>query len=220
MPLDKSWFILSGKARKLKGFKDAHVSFVSALPEKFIAAYTKKGDVVLDPFAGFGTTLFAAKKLGRVGIGIEYDEKKVAWLKPQLPAPHKIIHDSSLNISKLKLPKVDMVIGSPPYMRYFDKEDPLTNYTKRGGYAQYLRGMGKIYSSLRKVVKKNAPIIIEIENTFDKNHPSTPLAWDVGKEVSKYLHFERDFIKGYKEGTLTTPWTNDNHSYCLLFRNK
>lgn len=142
------------------------------------------------------------------------------WLKPQLPKPHQIIHGSSLNINKLRLPKIDMVFGSPPYMRYFDKESPLSNYTKRGGYTEYLQGMGKIYSQIAKIAKKNAPIIIEIENTFDKKHPATPLAWDVGKEVSKHLHFERDFIQVYEYSEIDNPWSNNNHSYCLLFRNR
>jgi site-specific DNA-methyltransferase (adenine-specific) len=47
-------------------------------PEKLIAklilASSNLGDVVLDPFAGSGTTVVVAKKLGRQFIGIEIDE--------------------------------------------------------------------------------------------------------------------------------------------------
>jgi DNA modification methylase len=34
---------------------------------------TARGDVVLDQFAGSGTTILAAEKVGRIGFGIEYE---------------------------------------------------------------------------------------------------------------------------------------------------
>jgi site-specific DNA-methyltransferase (adenine-specific) len=47
-------------------------------PEKLIAklvlASSRRGDVVLDPFLGSGTTSVVAKKLGRQYIGIEQEE--------------------------------------------------------------------------------------------------------------------------------------------------
>lgn len=42
-----------------------------ALAERIITACSKPGDLILDPFAGSGTTLVAAKKLGRAAVGIE-----------------------------------------------------------------------------------------------------------------------------------------------------
>src|SRR5207344_1936067 len=45
-----------------------------ALLHRIILASSNKGDVVLDPFLGSGTTAAVAKRLGRNFIGIDRDE--------------------------------------------------------------------------------------------------------------------------------------------------
>lgn len=57
-------------------------------PEKLVAklvlASSKEGDLVLDPFAGSGTTAVVAKKLGRNYIGIEQNPRYCAWAEYRL----------------------------------------------------------------------------------------------------------------------------------------
>lgn len=48
----------------------------SALLEKLIGDYTKQGDTVIDPFLGYGTTLYTAERMGRRCIGGEIDEQR------------------------------------------------------------------------------------------------------------------------------------------------
>ena len=50
------------------------VPYSEALPLRCIAATTKPGDLVLEPFTGSGATLAAAKRLGRRAVGIELSE--------------------------------------------------------------------------------------------------------------------------------------------------
>ena len=71
---------------KLLGRRYGHVlhsmcsymgSFPAGLPRYFIEQFSEPGDVVLDPFAGSGTTLIAAEKSGRLARLIELDPKYV-----------------------------------------------------------------------------------------------------------------------------------------------
>ncbi|HIH11284.1 TPA: site-specific DNA-methyltransferase [Candidatus Woesearchaeota archaeon] len=69
--------LVQGKER-IRG-KDNRAIHPTQKPEemlrRIILASSNKGDVVLDPFLGSGTTTFVAKKLGRHWIGIEKDKK-------------------------------------------------------------------------------------------------------------------------------------------------
>ena len=54
------------------------------LPEWFIELFTDPGDTVLDPFAGSGTTIFAALDLDRNAIGIEIYEPYYRMMQKRL----------------------------------------------------------------------------------------------------------------------------------------
>lgn len=58
-----------------KGDKTHPAVFPIELPLRHIKSWTNKGDIVLDPFCGSGTTLIAAEQLGRKWIGIDVDQK-------------------------------------------------------------------------------------------------------------------------------------------------
>lgn len=54
-----------------------------------IEAFTKPGDLVLDPFCGSGSTLAAAQKLGRNWIGIELDSEHHGTASKRLASPQR-----------------------------------------------------------------------------------------------------------------------------------
>ena len=58
--------------------------FPVALPEFFIKLLTEPGDLVVDPFAGTGTTAVAAQRLGRSWLMIEEQAKYIEGLAERL----------------------------------------------------------------------------------------------------------------------------------------
>lgn len=64
--------------------KKHSAAFPEELPQWFIKLFTQEGDTVLDPFAGSGTTLFVAERMGRNAIGIELMDEYYQMIKEQI----------------------------------------------------------------------------------------------------------------------------------------
>jgi DNA modification methylase len=105
-------------------FRDDDVRFPESLVSFFLEEYTRAGDVVLDPFAGYGTTLRVAERMGRVPLGIEINAQKANYIRTQLQNPTSLIHGDARRLGEMGLPRIDFSITSPPYMSLGDLEDP------------------------------------------------------------------------------------------------
>jgi DNA modification methylase len=76
------------------GNQNHSATFPIALPTWFIKLFTQKGDLVLDPFMGSGTTALAAKKLGREYVGIELVQEYVELAKTRVGKDEGNHHDA------------------------------------------------------------------------------------------------------------------------------
>lgn len=71
------------------GYKDPEgrkhpAVFPEPLVERVITDYAPDGGVVLDPFAGSGTTAVVAKRLGRIGVGVELNPEYASIARDRL----------------------------------------------------------------------------------------------------------------------------------------
>jgi DNA modification methylase len=62
-------------------------AFPPEIPERLIRMFSVVGDTVLDPFAGTGTTLWAAERWGRNAVGIEIDPALAGQLEDRARGP-------------------------------------------------------------------------------------------------------------------------------------
>lgn len=106
-------------------------AFPIALARHFIKIYSKPGDIVVDPFAGVGTTLDAANILHRHAIGVELNKNFIRLFnqgidpkdgKPNPKCRRMVIQDSAMNIANhLPADVADFILTSPPYANLLNK---------------------------------------------------------------------------------------------------
>lgn len=82
--------------------KNHSAAFPDSLPEWFIKLFTKEHDVVLDPFAGSGTTLRVAKSLYRNSIGIEIMSEYVEMIKSQIRENEFVLFEPIVKYKTIK----------------------------------------------------------------------------------------------------------------------
>lgn len=110
-----------------------HLEHGATFPEKLInrliQIYTKKNDLVLDPFLGTGTTLEACRNTNRNGIGIELNERFIPHaleITKQSTLTKlnslKVIHDDCRNVlNHVQVESVQLMVTSPPYANFIQK---------------------------------------------------------------------------------------------------
>jgi len=193
-------------------FQHEDVRAADSLIEYWVNQFTEKGQIVFDPFAGYGTTLLVAEEMERVGYGIEYSKPKADYVHGLLVHPERLIHGDSRKLDEYQLPPIDLCLTSPPYTNQSDAENPFVDYRQKGfDYPSYLQEMDNIFSHVARKMNPKGHLVIEASN-LKKAGEVTTLAWDIAREVSRIFHFEGETIICWNEYGY-----GYNHSYCLVF---
>jgi len=113
--------------------KDIHPAvFPISLPKKCIKLFTHRGELVLDPFVGVGTTLTAARDLARNAVGFDLNRKYIDFTNKRLSqleidfgdkTKQIAICDDAINIPKyLKENTISLSVTSPPYANMLNRK--------------------------------------------------------------------------------------------------
>src|SRR5690606_12282427 len=141
----KSYFFQKGlgSSSKEAQFEKLHPApFSYTDVGKLINFFTKKGNKVLDPFLGTGSTIKACVKLEREGYGVELIEKWCKIAKDRLlsECSFKIDNKHLKNGDSRNLHKYfekdffDFIVTSPPYWNILTKIDHKARERKVNGY--------------------------------------------------------------------------------------
>ena len=113
------------------------MSFPWTVPHFFIHKYTQKGDIVLDPFCGTGTTLLEAGLSGRVAYGVDTDPLAIRIAQAK-------IHPCDITEVTLKVQDLNFsrpaVLGR--YQEFFSPFYDVATFRELLGLRQCLSGAG------------------------------------------------------------------------------
>lgn len=122
----ESWWPIAERDASGAHMGGYHGNFVPQIPREFLSRFTKRGEWVLDPFAGSGTTLIECRLLGRNGVGVELHKATACAASRLIQSqsnPHRvktsvIVGDSaSLDISRA-LRKAGNAKGAAQFILY------------------------------------------------------------------------------------------------------
>lgn len=230
LKFQKSWFIHNPPPRK-KGTLVHPAKFPETMAQEFIEFFTKRGQTVLDPMAGTGSTLIAALRAGRNSYGVELNPKYAEIAKKIIAEEREtlgetienlkseIVNGDASQITNYQLPTIDYVLTSPPYWDMLRAKGAETQKKRRAAsdldvfYSDDPNDLGNMedyeafLAKLVDIYARLKPILREkayltiIVKNVKKGGKIYPLAWDIARELGKTYTLKDEKI-----------WMQDNQS--------
>ncbi len=161
------------------------------IPRNLILRYSAEGELLLDQFAGGGTTLIEAKLLNRNIIGVDVNDIALERCKEKTKFQHEgangkvfIRKGDARNLKFIPDQSIDLICTHPPYanmIKYskdlnLDIQEDLSNLD----IPFFLEEMKKVAAESYRVLKKNKFCAILMGDTRKKGH-MIPMSFSVMK---------------------------------------
>jgi len=189
-------------------------NFAPQIARNIIEMYTEKGDFILDPMVGAGTTLIEAKLLARNALGLDINPQAIELTKKSLqfkhhpPSKQKVQVGDARDLSFLKDNSFDLVLTHPPYMniiKYSEGkiEGDLSNISSLPKFCEEIE---KIAKELFRILNSDKYCVILIGDTRKAKH-FVPLAFNVMQRFLKVgFVLKEDIIKVQHHCSSTKHW--------------
>lgn len=186
--------------------------------------YSKEGDLVLDQFAGGGTTLVEAKLLGRNVVGVDVNpiafercKEKCAFEKEKTGNVEIRLGDAR-KLDFLDNESVDLICTHPPYANIIQYSEEIENDLSRLEMKDFLTEIYKVAEESYRVLKKGKFCAILMGDTRKKGMVQ-PLAFEVMR-IFELVGFKTKeiIIKEQHNCKATGFWKTNSikHNFLLL----
>ena len=189
-------------------------NFAPQIPRNIIEMYSAKGDMILDPMVGAGTTLIEAKLLARNAVGLDINPEAIELTKKALRFKHHPASEQQVKVadardlSFLGDETFDLVLTHPPYMniiKYSDGKIP-GDLSNIGSLPKFCDEIEKIAGELYRVLKADKYCAILIGDTRKGRH-YVPLAFRVMERfLTAGFVLKEDIIKVQHHCKYTERW--------------
>jgi DNA modification methylase len=172
-------------------------NFIPQIPNQFIRRFTKKGEWVLDPFLGSGTTLIECRRLGRNGLGIELNDEVINLAKNNLAKEKnnykvktKVLKgdsrktDLKSELKKVNADSVQFVLLHPPYWDIINFSKKKNDLSNAKSVEDFLKMFGKVIDNTCGVLDKERYLAVVIGDKYSDGE-WIPLGFYTMQEVMK-----------------------------------
>ena len=193
---------------------DYRGNFAPQVPRNLIEMYSEKGDSILDPMVGAGTTLIEARLLARNALGLDINPEAIKLAKAGLrfkhhpPSKQETRVGDARDLSFLKDNSFDLVLTHPPYMNIIKYSDGKIagDLSNIGSLPKFCDEIEKAAKELYRVLKPDRYCAILIGDTRKGKH-FVPLAFNVMQRFLKVgFVLKEDIIKVQHNCTTTECW--------------
>jgi DNA modification methylase len=189
-------------------------NFAPQIARNIIEMYTQKGESVLDPMVGAGTTLIEAKLLARNALGLDINPEAIELTKEGLRFKHHPASEQEVKVgdardlSFLKDDSFDLVLTHPPYMNIikYSEGKIAEDLSNIGSLPKFCDEIEKIAKELLRVLKPDKYCAILIGDTRKGRH-YVPLSFYVMQRFLKAgFVLKEDIIKVQHNCAMTERW--------------